>query len=237
MVAICVPVTSWHQYERYALPGINRVLEAAPETLLVARESTGSYQRTVNAMLEELADHEGLEAVVIIHQDIELMDTNVAAILPDCFADGRVAIVGTIGGRGRSGLTWGSFAPRGARVEVPPANDAEDYGGGFGLVSSVDGVLIALSPWAIRNLRFDLRFEQWFHGYDMDICLQARAHGKLVAVADLPVRHFQLDPFHDGRGETWIAADIEIRRKWDLPRASTGLDWTRGPDPHKPWLG
>ena len=37
--------------------------------------------------------------------------------------------------------------------------------------------MIVLSPWAVRNLSFDERVAGR-HGYDVDICLQARAAGK-----------------------------------------------------------
>lgn len=229
MIAICVPVTSWGEYKRFALPGIRRVQAVAPDIAVCARESIGSYQRTSNALLDELAERDDVEGAVLIHQDVELLSANTASIVSERFKDERLAILGAIGARFRSGLTWGADEQRGSRVELPDGYEAIDLHGGFSIVASVDGVLIAMSPWAIRNLRFDLRFERWFHGYDVDICLQARAHGRLVAVDDLPVRHFKLDPHEHGRGAKWIEADIEIRRKWDLGRAPRGLAWARGP--------
>lgn len=232
MIAICVPVTSWEDYERFALPGIRRVQGAAPDTLVLARESLGSsYQRTVNAALDELSQRTDIDGAVLIHQDVELLNADSATILVERFADPRVAIVGSVGARFRSGLIWGAAEQRGSRIELPDGYDGIDLYSGYSIVASVDGVLIAMSPWALRNLRFDLRFERWFHGYDVDICLQARAHGRLVAVDDLPIRHFQIDGYRNGRGAEWIEAEMEIRRKWDIGAAPGGLQWARGPAP------
>ena len=229
LLAICVPVTSPDDYRRYALPGIDRVLEVAPDTVVLAPHHGGSYQRAVNGMLDELAARSDLDAAVVIHQDVELLNADIGSVLQECFADPRLAIVGTLGGRGRSGLT-SAVEPRGARVELANGVLVQDPGGVFARVSAVDGALIGLSPWAVKNLRCDPRFEQGFHGYDMDLCLQARAHGKLIAVADLPIRHANPHVFRDGRGEAWVAADLAIRRKWDLARAPAGMEWTLGPD-------
>jgi hypothetical protein len=233
-----VPVTSWEDYERFALPGIHRVQAVAPETVVLARESIGSsYQRTVNALLDELAERPDVDGTVVIHQDVELLGANAAAILEERFADPRVAIVGAVGARYRAGLIWNAAEPRGARIELPDGYEGIDLHSGYSIVATVDGVLIAMSPWAVRNLRFDLRFERWFHGYDVDICLQARAHGRLVVVDDVPIRHFQIDGYRNGRGAEWIEAEMEIRRKWDLGHAPGGLEWARGPAPAQHFFG
>jgi hypothetical protein len=238
MIAVCVPVTSWDQYERYALPGIQRLVEARPDTLVLARESAGSYQRAANLLLSEAAATADLEGAVVIHQDVELLNANAANILPRRFRDEpRLAIVGSIGGLVRSGLNWGAGDPRGTRIELPEGYDAVDLASGFCFVAALDGVLLALSPWATRTLRFDLRFEDWFHGYDIDLCLQARSHGRLVAVDDLPIRHFQTDGFRNGRGADWIEAEREIRSKWDVGVVPDGLLWTRGPAPSERSFG
>ena len=49
-----------------------------------------------------------------------------------------------------------------------------------GEVESLDGFVMAFTPWAMRNLRFDESLGK-LHGYDLDICLQAREAGKKVA--------------------------------------------------------
>ena len=46
---------------------------------------------------------------------------------------------------------------------------------------------MVLSPWAVRELRFDESLGK-LHGYDFDICMQARAAGKKVVDAPTSAR-------------------------------------------------
>ena len=46
-----------------------------------------------------------------------------------------------------------------------------------GEVDTVDGFVLVLSPWAVRNLRFDESLGQ-LHGYDFDFCLQVARGGQ-----------------------------------------------------------
>ena len=80
-------------------------------------------------------------------------------------------------------------------------------------VDSIDGFVMAFSPWAIENLRFDESFGGKLHGYDFDICMQARAAGKKVLVTDLKVvHHHSLQTIHDDSG--WTAAHAALAEKW-----------------------
>lgn len=226
MLAICIPVTSWPDYEAYALPGVNRIVAAAPDTLVLAEAAGGPYQTTVNAMLDRLAATPALDAAIILHQDVELLDASVVRLAAR-FRDGRVAIVGAVGTMGRAGLRRMGES-LGLRVELPDPFPPMLLGGA-GIVATVDGIMLAFSPWAVRNLRFDERFAAHHHGYDVDISLQARSHGRLVAVEAIPVRHHQVDGLRGGRDRTWIAAEVAMRKKWDLAGSAPGLAWTRGP--------
>ena len=69
-----------------------------------------------------------------------------------------------------------------------------------------------LSPWAVRELRFDESLGQ-LHGYDFDFCLQVRAAGRKVVTADFrAIHHHALEPFSDA--EDWIAAHVRVAEKW-----------------------
>ena len=84
-----------------------------------------------------------------------------------------------------------------------------------------------MSPWAVRELRFDESLGN-LHGYDLDICLQARAAGKKVVTADFRVvHHHSLDLVGDRDG--WIAAHMRIADKW-----SEMLDRDADPDWKQP---
>src|SRR5215208_4925067 len=91
-----------------------------------------------------------------------------------------------------------------------------------GDVDTVDGFVLALSPWTARNIRFDESLGQ-LHGYDYDFCLQVRAAGKRVVTADFKVvHHHSLDLISDV--ETWIEAHMRVAEKWDgrMPGVGTG---------------
>jgi hypothetical protein len=97
-----------------------------------------------------------------------------------------------------------------------------------GEVDSVDGFVMAVSPWAVENLRFDESLGK-LHGYDFDFCMQARAAGKKVVTADFRVvHHHSLELISDA--ETWIEAHIRVAEKWDgrLPSAERrDVDWRK----------
>ncbi|MFN8201198.1 MAG: hypothetical protein U0S48_01445, partial [Solirubrobacteraceae bacterium] len=73
-------------------------------------------------------------------------------------------------------------------------------------------LLMALSPWAVRNLRFDQGTYSGFHAYDVDFCFAARAVGRKVVVADLPLMHHTKGGYGDKA--VWDAADAAFRAKW-----------------------
>jgi hypothetical protein len=83
----------------------------------------------------------------------------------------------------------------------------------IGEVETLDGFVLILSPWVVRNLRFDESLGQ-FHGYDLDFCLQVRAAGRKVVTADFrAVHHRQLEMLPDP--EEWTEAHIKVAEKWD----------------------
>ncbi len=57
-----------------------------------------------------------------------------------------------------------------------------------GEVDTLDGFVLVLSPWAVRNVRFDESLGR-FHGYDLDFCLQVREAGRKVVTADFRAIH------------------------------------------------
>ena len=82
-----------------------------------------------------------------------------------------------------------------------------------GEVETLDGFVLVLSPWVVRNVRFDEALGQ-FHGYDLDFCLQVRDAGRKVMTADFrAIHHRQLEMVPDP--EQWIDAHIKVADKWD----------------------
>ena len=95
-------------------------------------------------------------------------------------------------------------------------------------VDVVDGFLLVLSPWAVRNLAFEEAL--WAgHGFDFDFCQKARAAGRKVMTADLRViQHRSLELVSDL--ELWTESHVAVAQSWDQRLAGTELDeegWKR----------
>ncbi len=225
MIAFGVSVTDPEVYERCAEPGIRLVAE--PDTEVMAHGSTGSVFRSYNMLMDRARKLDGLEALVLIHQDAEITDPDFLAKIREALSVPDVAIVGCAGAIGvrniawwDGSVTWASFTHRYEELgggEVPALawtpEETPTYAE-TGEVETVDGFVLGLSPWALEELRFDESLGQAIHGYDFDLCLQAREKGKKVVTADLKVvHHHDLKLIRDVGN--WIEAHIKVAEKWD----------------------
>jgi hypothetical protein len=232
MIAFACPITNGRLYERYARRGLE--LASEPDSEVFAHQSGGSIFRAYNEFLDLAASHDDLEALVLLHQDAEIVDPEFCAKIRRALEDPEVAIVGCAGAIGArnidwwSGLvTWASFTHRYEEMgggEVPGLSwDAErvpSYAT-TGEVDAIDGLIIVMSRWAVRNLRFDESLGS-LHGYDLDICLQARMARKKVVTTDFrAIHHHSLDLIGDQ--EAWVAAHMRIAEKWESTEGK--VDW------------
>jgi hypothetical protein len=237
MIVFGTAVTDVGTYDRCAAPGIRRSAERDSEVL--AHQSVGSLFRNYNLLLDLAGAHEDLEALVLVHQDAEIVDTDFCAKVREALKDPDVAVVGCAGAVGvqniawwEGAVTWASFTHRyfefgGGEFQSLSWNPVETPSiAGTGEVDSIDGFVMVLSPWAVRELRFDESLGQ-LHGYDFDFCAQARTAGKKVVTFDVrAIHHHSLNLISDP--ETWIEAYIRLAEKWDgrLPNAGgRGTDW------------
>jgi hypothetical protein len=234
MIAFGCSITDAHTYERHAVPGI-RLAAERDSKVLVFRDA-GSIFRAYNLLCEQASRLDGLEALILVHQDAELVDPALCEKVRGAFRDPQVALAGCGGAVGvrsiawwEGSTTWASYTHRFEEMgggEIPGLSWHEkhpDYAR-TGEVDSLDGVLIAMSPWAVRELRFDESIGR-LHGYDLDICLQARAAGKKVITIDTRlIHHHSLDLMEDPEG--WIAAHMKIAEKWgDVLEDGRSQDW------------
>lgn len=208
-------MTSREDFDRWALPGIERCAEA--DTLVLERDGHDSIQRPYNEMLDEVCAHPDLEAVVLLHQDFELRDPDALVKVRSHIAERGAALLGIAGAVGVTSLPW-----RGAEfVGVNHAPDVQPvplrYSGTYrdGEVDVVDGQFMALAPWVARQLRFDETFLEDFHGYDLDLSLQVRMRGGRAMVDGSieyahHVRRLIADP------AAWRRAGRRWQRKWDM---------------------
>lgn len=237
MIVFGSAVTDPEAYRRYAEPGLRRLVES--DLRVIANASAGSVFRTYNLILEQASEFEDLEALVLLHQDTELVDPNFCDKLRETLHDPEVAVVGCVGAVGvrsiawwEGSVTWASFVHRYHELgggDLPalswPGEKLPPYAR-TGEVDTVDGFVMGLSPWVVQNLRFDESMGP-LHGYDFDLCLQVREAGHKVVTADFRAIHnHSLDLVNDPEG--WIAAHIRISEKWDgrIPHVGeVGGDW------------
>ncbi|MET0823503.1 MAG: glycosyltransferase [Solirubrobacterales bacterium] len=239
MFVFASAVTDPDVYARAAAAGVDRLREEDPSIEQIVFASVGSIFRNYNLIIDQVKDGDDVEALVLIHQDAEIQDPGFVDKVRAALEDPEVAIVGCAGAVDvrsiawwEGSITWASFTHRYDELgggEIPAfswmTESLPPYAR-LGEVDSIDGFVMGLSPWAMHNLRFDESLGQ-IHGYDFDICMQARAAGKKVVTADLQVVHHHSLRLIDNP-ETWINAYMRVAEKWDeqIPHnGSRDRDW------------
>jgi hypothetical protein len=233
MIAFGSAITKPDVYRRNAEAGIR--LASEPDSDVYASPSIGSIFASYNALLDKAAAREDLEALVLVHQDTQIVDLDFCQRVRHVLSDPDVGVVGCVGAIGVRSIAWWE----GSVSLASFIHRYEEHGGGdlpafswawdeappyarTGEVDTLDGFLLVLSPWAVRNVRFDESLGQ-LHGYDFDFCLQVRAAGRKVMTADFRAIHnHSLEPFSDP--EPWIAAHMNVAEKWHgrLPEVGAG---------------
>jgi hypothetical protein len=237
MIAFGCSITDPDVYRGRAEPGIK--LAAEPDSEIFPQAAAGSLFRSYNLLLDTVADRDDLEALVLVHQDAEIVDSSFCRTLRTTLSNPDVGVVGCVGAIGvrsiawwEGSVTWASFIHRYGELgggELPAfswnGDELPPYAK-TGEVDTVDGFVLGLSPWVVRNIRFDESLGQ-LHGYDFDYCLQVRAAGRKVVTADFKVvHHHSLDLVTDP--ETWIEAHMRVAEKWDGRMPGVGAspgDW------------
>jgi hypothetical protein len=208
MIAFAACVGTPAKLAAFAAPGLRRVME--PDSVFAELTTDRSIHEAYNEALEHFAAVDDLEALVLLHEDTELLDADFCARVRDVLRDPSVAVAGAIGASGVTSLRWweGSIAGRAAETRgvVAGAPAPAD-------VDCLDGLLLVLSPWAVANLRCDTDRFTGFHAYDADLCFAARAAGRRVVVAELNVFHHTKGGYGDPAA--FAAADSAFRQKWD----------------------
>ncbi len=195
------------EYERIALPGIRRAAE--PDSVVLTRIDL-PIRRAYDEIMDEAAGLEGLEALVLLHQDLELTDGSLPQTARRAFADPRVGLLGSLGARNVSLHRW--LASRELYGSVFASNVERRFTNGPQEVEGVDGALLVLAPWVVRGLRFGELSGADFHAYDAEISLRVRAHGGVVLCDDVPHFHHRVPkPDFDAQRRAGVA----LARTWD----------------------
>jgi Glycosyltransferase like family len=220
VIAFGAAITEEDPYRLHAEPGIVRAAEADSEVYAYAKvEPVG---RTYNLILDAAAGRDELEALVLVHPHTEITDPQLCEKVRQALSDPEVAVVGAAGATGVRSIAWWD----GDVVSAPLIRHYEEFAGGEmhafawaprrlppAEVETVDGQLFALSPWAVRNVRFDEALILG-HGFDLDYCLQVRAAGRKAVVADLRATHHRsIELVRDL--DVFVEAHVDVADKWD----------------------
>ena len=224
MIAFGSSITKPDVSAQCAELGISRAAE--PDSEVYPMPAIGSIFESYNAVLEHFASRPDLEALVLVHQDAEIVDADFCSIVRRVLQDPDVGVVGCVGAVGVRSIAWWEASVTCASF----INRYDEHGGGdlpsfswawsdapayarMGEVETIDGFVMVLSPWVVRNIRFDEQLGT-FHGYDLDLCLQVRQAGRKVMTADFrAIHHRQLEMVPDP--EQWIDAHVRLADKWD----------------------
>jgi hypothetical protein len=200
-------------YERHARPGIERSAEPGSRTIVL--RSQPSLAAGYNEIARQARAHHDLEALILIHDDVEIADVNMCSKIRALLDDPSIGVVGALGGRGVTSLRYWESETFGHVAERTDGITRQYFGetrGGTHDVDMVDGLLLALSPTVVRNIPFDERTFRAFNGYGGDLCAQVKASGLRVVVTDLELVHH---PTYTGRKQVaFLRADMLWRSKW-----------------------
>ena len=166
-----------------------------------------------NRFIAEARITVGCEALVLVHDDLEIRDVDFRAKVAGAVGDGDVAVVGAIGGSGLSSIDWWNARTVAGRVDE--TRGFIDFGSPSSDVDVVDGLLLVLSPLAFTNIEFDVLVAPKFIGYDIDYCLQARAAGYRVVVRPFDVFHRTKGGYRDGEKGSRARVSSDLHAKWE----------------------
>jgi hypothetical protein len=220
MIAFGVSIAEGDPYRRYCEPGLQLARE--PDSQVYVFAAVGQAARTYNLILETAARRDDLEALVLVHPHTRITDASFCDKVRGALAEPEVAVVGPAGASGVRSIAWWEGELHVGSV----TQQYHEYGGGElpafswkerrpagGEVDAVGDLLMVLSPWAVRNVRFDEVLALGY-GYDVDYCKRVRAAGRKVMTADLAVTHYQsLDLIEELL--LWIEAHIHAEQQWE----------------------
>jgi hypothetical protein len=218
VIAFGCSIVAPHVYEARAKLGFERAAE--PGSVILAHAAAGSVARSYNLLFETAARLPELEALVLVHEDAEIVDPAFCSKLRAALSDPEVGVVGCVGSRSVGDLAWwdGTGTWNSATYHYGELGGGElrwqpDDPGPPGELDTVYGVMLAFSPWVVRKLRFEESIGVR-HGYDFDICSQARRAGRKVVAADLEIaHHHSLDVIKEP--EVWVSAHMRAAELWD----------------------
>lgn len=205
-IAYGVCVGRWDRFHAYVEPRVH----GRPLTVQYGQPSISvAYNRILDQFN---GDEKTPDALILIHEDLELIDSDTEVKVLHALEDPDVLFVGVAGGRGVHSLAWWE-APERFGYQLTDSGPLH-LGPRHGEVDSLEGSFLAFSPWAIANLRYDERLTG-FHCCD-SIVISAKHLGKKAVVADIDTHHHtQVGVFKSLEAQReWFANDALYRKMW-----------------------
>lgn len=190
------------------MPSIMRTAEQAD--VILARGGSDGISHAYNSFIADACALTECEALVLLHDDVEIIDRNFRAKILAALRKADVGVVGVVGGLHLTSLAW--WDARQLAGQVLESRGPIDFGHPWAEVHAVDGLLLVISPRAFRDTMFDEESFPRFHGYDVDYCLAVRRSGLRVMVAPIELVHRTVGGY--GATAAYKAADQALRAKW-----------------------
>lgn len=229
MIAFGVCVRSNEYYDRCTV-GI--AAHGGPDAALITATDVG-LTTGYNEILEAAAGMDGLEAVVLVNENTEILDPDFVRKALDAVHEGA-DVAGVLGGSGGHTLDWRAWTRRHGGIQTENGEIRHDQGSAG--VDAVDGTCMVLSPQAVHDLRFDEQAFPGNHGYDIDLCFAAKARGFTINVLDTQVkRHGEIPSDRDLDYRSAVEA---FDAKWRDRPTPPGTNWeVRSGNPTHPVAG
>lgn len=208
VIAYGVVVSDWGKLQRNVVPRIG-------DAPLIALSGQTSIAEAYNSILDAyISQGRMLDALVLQHDDLEVIDPLMEEKLQRAMTeDAGVGLVGVIGTRKVGSLAWwnGGIVGHQQTDSMMIKDDPLES-----CVACTDGSFMALSSWAVENVRFDTRYPG-FHGYDVDMGMQLTRQGRKVKVADIDTHHHTTLGFKSPEIQaSWEHAAALFADKWAL---------------------
>lgn len=202
--------------ERLTIPSIERT---HPDAEVIIVRGYDSIFVAYNEIMRQARESDGVSGLVLMHDDTELLD----ALSPEVNAlleDESTGIIGAIGGKAHPRMFWWGGEKYGHVKDNQ--HGSLHYSEGVAEVDTVDGLILILGRSALAELSFDsATYGRAFHGYDADLCAQARDRGLRVLVADIDMMHHNNVERPLGDVDMLYICDAKYRLKWRrLPLAA-----------------
>jgi hypothetical protein len=208
LIVYGVCVGSVGTLQKFTAPSISRASKGSVCAIESFKHS--SIFEAYNSILSVARKITSLSALVLMHEDVELLDSGFESKIRAELESDDAAIVGTIGASKVTSIAWWEGEKAGRCLDSNLG--LLDFGSESVCVDAVDGHVLVLSPWAVNTLQFDSETFSGYHAYDVDICFQARSLGKKVIASPLGTFHHSKGGYGDKAA--WEKSDFSFKRKW-----------------------